>query len=303
MSLNRILLISDNSKDVGEVTAYLKSKGLTLRMTYSPERGRSLFDEYNPQVLLLSFHTLELAKDYAVSLSRDPTRTQMIVLCKMTEVEAAAQLVTDRQFDDYVVFRPVYDIHRLSICVQQALERAAQFETNAVTPNLSGVQITPQARAGALRFVPNLHAPSKPAPLKTFPRREDTLHRGPETDPLSVLVVEDDPRSLKLLTAILELEGYTVQQASTGGQAMVQVTDQRPDLSLMDIMLPDVNGLELTQHLKANPELGDIPIVMVSASSTKDNALLSARWGASDFIVKPIRQQVVLEKVRRWLAR
>ncbi|MFQ5857720.1 MAG: response regulator [Anaerolineae bacterium] len=123
-----------------------------------------------------------------------------------------------------------------------------------------------------------------------------------ETVPYSILIVEDDSESMALLTAILKPEGYTVYQAGNGEQAMIRASIKRPDLILMDIMMPGVDGLELARRFKAHPEFKDIPIVMVSSYPTKGIVLRSLKVGASDFIVKPIRRQVVLEKLQRVLS-
>ena len=115
----------------------------------------------------------------------------------------------------------------------------------------------------------------------------------------SILIIDDDPRCIRLLKAILEPEGYIVISADNAEQAIALALKASPDVILMDMMMPDVNGVKLTRQFKANSKLKEIPIVIVTAYPLQKIVELTAEAGASDLIAKPVRRQVLLEKVRQ----
>ena len=106
--------------------------------------------------------------------------------------------------------------------------------------------------------------------------------RGPGTT--TILLVEDDHAVAQTLTDALESSGYRVWLAETGADARMLLEQTRPDLIILDLMLPDVDGLVLCSGLKA---IADVPIVICSATSQKRDAILGLKLGADDFIAKP----------------
>ena len=114
----------------------------------------------------------------------------------------------------------------------------------------------------------------------------------------SILIIDDDPKSLRLLQAMLKSAGQIVRCAGNTKQAVAIALKTRPDLILMDVMMPNVNGIELTRRFKAHPQLKEIAIVIVTAHASKEVIQRSAEAGASDFITKPVRLPVLLEKIR-----
>ena len=119
--------------------------------------------------------------------------------------------------------------------------------------------------------------------------------------PYSILVVEDDPQSMELLVEILEIEGFKVYQARNGKIAAMLVSKNLPNLILMDIQIPGIDGLKLTQKLKRHPKFKDIPIVMVTAHTSQAILQQSLKVRASGLIAKPISRKVVLDKIREFL--
>ena len=103
-----------------------------------------------------------------------------------------------------------------------------------------------------------------------------------------ILVVEDNNRNRRLLKILLESRGYEVIEAVTGEEAMRYLSDSKPDLILMDIQLPNVDGLELTRDIKSNPQTADIPIVAVTAYAMKGDRERILEAGCDGYISKPI---------------
>ncbi len=122
------------------------------------------------------------------------------------------------------------------------------------------------------------------------------------TPPL-VVVVDDDSFQCKLLERLLGTAGYRSAFAHSGTEALVLLGRQHPDLILMDVALPDLNGVEITRRLKASPQLANIPILMITGHSERQVLQASLKAGAVDFLVKPFDRQVLLQKLARHLPR
>ena len=104
---------------------------------------------------------------------------------------------------------------------------------------------------------------------------------------LTVLIVEDDDELREILHAEFELEGLTVLTATDGSEAVTTVRRLKPDLILMDIMMPVMNGIEATEIIKSDEETKHIPIVMLTAAGNKEDIVKGLEVGAIDYITKP----------------
>jgi len=118
----------------------------------------------------------------------------------------------------------------------------------------------------------------------------------------TVLVVEDNELNMKLFNDLLEAHGYRVVQARTGPEAIEQARRERPDLILMDIQLPEVSGLQVTQQILNDPDLAPIPVIAVTAFAMKGDEERIRAGGCRDYIAKPSSVAGFLEKVKRYLA-
>jgi adenylate cyclase len=112
-----------------------------------------------------------------------------------------------------------------------------------------------------------------------------------------ILVVDDVPQNVRLLEAVLTAHGYSVTSASSGPEALEKVAAELPDLLLLDIQMPEMDGYEVCRRLRANPATEFLPVVMITSSDTevRVNALEA---GADDFVTKPFDQQELLIRVR-----
>ena len=103
----------------------------------------------------------------------------------------------------------------------------------------------------------------------------------------TALIVEDEPEANRLLAMLVQLRGYRTESAFTGSEAIEKAERHRPDVVLLDLMLPDITGFDVCRALKARRETNPIPVVMVTARVAADNRLKSFRVGASDYVPKP----------------
>ncbi len=103
-----------------------------------------------------------------------------------------------------------------------------------------------------------------------------------------ILVVDDDAKNLRLMSAILENDGYDLDTATNGGEALAKTRSFSPDLVFLDIMMPGMDGYEVCRRLKGDASLRDIPVVMVTALEDRESRIRGLESGAHDFLTKPI---------------
>jgi len=120
--------------------------------------------------------------------------------------------------------------------------------------------------------------------------------------PASILVVDDELDNRELLGLILEHEGYLVLTAASAHEALSVLERHSPDLILLDIMMPDVDGYQLAAKIKGNPATHDIPIAMISGLDDRNSRMLAQRAGADAFFTKPMGRAEICERVKKLLA-
>ena len=117
----------------------------------------------------------------------------------------------------------------------------------------------------------------------------------------TILVVEDNALNLELISDILDAHGYRVQSATSGTDALKMVEDERPDLILMDIQLPGLDGLTITGIIKEKPENSDLPIIALTAHAMRGDEEKAREAGCDGYISKPIDTRAVPKTVRKYL--
>jgi two-component system phosphate regulon response regulator PhoB len=119
----------------------------------------------------------------------------------------------------------------------------------------------------------------------------------------TILVVEDEAPLVTLLRYNLEREGFAVLEAQDGDEAMAQAREQKPDLVLLDWMLPLVSGIEVCRQLRRHPETRGIPIVMLTARGEEGDKLRGLDSGADDYVTKPFSPSELIARIRAVLRR
>ncbi|MGD8645520.1 MAG: response regulator [Desulfobacterales bacterium] len=116
-----------------------------------------------------------------------------------------------------------------------------------------------------------------------------------------VLIVDDEPLNVKLFASILSVEGYDISSAFNGEEALEKVNEACPDLILLDIMMPGIDGFEVTRQLKNSYETRDIPIILITASDNADYKVIGHEAGADEFLNKPIKAPELKSRVKSLL--
>ena len=118
----------------------------------------------------------------------------------------------------------------------------------------------------------------------------------------TVLIVEDNEKNMKLVRDILQHQGHTTLQAASGGEGVRMARESVPDLVLMDIQLPDIDGITALREIRTDPALDSVPVLAVSASVMPDEQLKIVTSGFDAFITKPINLKQFRETVAHYLA-
>lgn len=118
-----------------------------------------------------------------------------------------------------------------------------------------------------------------------------------------VLIVEDEADIANLIQFHIAREGYTAQIAASGRLALEAVEQNKPDLIILDIMLPDLDGLEVCRKIKRSPDTATIPILMVSARGEESDIVVGLELGAEDYVTKPFSPRVLMARVKAVMRR
>ncbi len=123
-----------------------------------------------------------------------------------------------------------------------------------------------------------------------------------EARPARILVVDDHPANLQILGSLMGHLGYDIVPAADGATALKRVALRRPDLILLDLLMPGMSGCEVCQHLKTHPDWKDIPVIFLSAADDKELIVRALEAGGVDYITKPFNQAELVSRVRTQLA-
>jgi len=113
-----------------------------------------------------------------------------------------------------------------------------------------------------------------------------------------VLIVDDSATDTHLMSEMLKKNGYTVVTATSGEEGIAKAKQERPDLILMDIVMPGMSGFEATRAITKDPETATIPVIVCSTKGQETDKAWGLRQGAKDYIVKPVIEKVLMEKIR-----
>ncbi len=113
-----------------------------------------------------------------------------------------------------------------------------------------------------------------------------------------ILVVDDSATDLHLLSGYLTKHGYTVVTATSGEEGIAKSKSEKPDLILMDIVMPGMNGFEATRTISKDPETAAIPVIIISSKGQETDRVWGMRQGAKDYLVKPVAESDLLAKIQ-----
>jgi twitching motility two-component system response regulator PilH len=114
----------------------------------------------------------------------------------------------------------------------------------------------------------------------------------------NVLIVDDSATDAHLMSEILKKNGYNVSTATSGEEGIAKAKKEKPDLILMDIVMPGMSGFEATRSITRDPETASIPVIICSTKGQETDKAWGLRQGAKDYLVKPVQEKVLLEKLK-----
>ncbi len=316
----RILIATDNADDATQIQRQLKNDFVHLRATTVAERGVQDFDDCKPDVLVLAFDRLDKAQSYYLGLYRTgqsllqhPHRT--VILCSKDEVREAFELCKKEYFDDYVLYWPhTHDGPRLAMSIWSACREMMALRPSD-TPGPAQLLAHARHLADLDRTLGReLAAAAALEPVSAWAQKLQN-----EIEPalagiramteqvrkirLVVMVVEDDELIQQLVLRTLDPALYEVLPVGDGAAALSLLRRVRPDVILMDISLPGMDGVALTQRLKAARHLADIPVVMMTGDARRETLISSMEGGAAAFVVKPFTRESLTAKLEKLLPR
>ncbi len=380
----RILVVGDNAVDAEQVCGMLRDRYPHVEATTDPMKSDAVFDGIKPQLLVLSFKSLEACERFYLGLYRRSEVIQSLahrtlLLCDKESVRRAFDLCMQEVFDDYVLFWPlVHDAKRLAmsahlaLCAldqEQALEPLSELANLARRAEALEEQLAQQVKLGRVHaqnaqntarmaqasvsramgglserilanglddaltvrdasrvrkafgtlqsesLIPTLeHVVQAAQPIQDWmdtitselaePLRatQAMVHRAKLSRP-QLLVVDDDVFMRRLLKQVLTSAQYDVEAVGTAADAQLFLATNRPDLILMDVLLPDSNGILLTREFKASKSNVDVPVIMLTGQIEKEVIVESRKAGAVGFVAKPFNRDILLKKVSKHLAR
>ncbi|MDO8926373.1 MAG: response regulator [Sideroxyarcus sp.] len=295
-----MLVATDIVADAAVVKGILSEEFDHVSASTDPDSAAADFLSQRPDVLVLAFNRLEKSERYYLGLYRlcpeinqHPHRT--IILCDQSEVNRAAELCMKDIFDDYILFWPMtYDAPRLNMSVHNALRELSTSRTAGLQAGEASAQR--QLMAELERMMAQQKA-------RQEEHSEMASRAAKQSEPLrkTLMVVDDDEFQHKLVGKILESKDFHLVYAASGIDALSMMPGMLPDIILMDVVMPEMDGIETMRNLKAVPQLAGIPVIMITGKSEGKVVSECLKAGAVDFVVKPFDQAVLIAKIERAL--
>ena len=279
----RVLVASDNADDLTTIVEILEPEFVDVRTSASPARAVEDFEGQRPHVVVVGFDAIDKAQRWLLALHRASRtaaehRHRSLLLCTKAELASAIHACREGLFDDYVLHWPMsQDGARLAMSVRSAAREALGAARGAAVNEWVAAAVERERVEGVA---------SDPAPR---PSRR-------------IMVVDDDEVSRVLISEALAGEDYELLFAHDAAAALAVLRHTRPDLILMDVRLPDGDGIVLTGRLKALPQLAAIPVLMLTGEARRDTLESSMQAGAIGFIVKPFSRDALVTRLDRCFA-
>ena len=115
-----------------------------------------------------------------------------------------------------------------------------------------------------------------------------------------ILLVDDSKTELHVLSELLLKRGYSVRTAESGEEALKRLAEEKPDLILMDVVMPGQNGFQLTRTITRDPRYLDLPVIMCTSKNQETDRVWGMRQGAKDYVVKPVQADELIAKIKKF---
>jgi CheY-like chemotaxis protein len=291
----KILIATDIIGDAALVRGILKEDFHGVFTSTDTDHAAADFVHHQPDVLVLAFNTLEKSEHCYLGMYRQfpeihlhPHRT--VILSSKDEVKRAYELCMKDVFDDYILFWPMtYDAPRLNMSVHNALRELAALK--AVGHRVAELAVHSRPLAEMEQMLEQQSAAESGHDDTAGIAEQDGLIRP------NILVVDDDDFQHKLIGKLLQKKNYHLMFASNGSEALNMIRKAQPDIILMDVMMPDMDGLETMRNMKTEPKFANIPVIMITGKSDGQVVSDSLKAGASNFVVKPFDRDTLIAKI------
>jgi len=120
---------------------------------------------------------------------------------------------------------------------------------------------------------------------------------------IKILFVDDDPVTLELMGQAARLLGHQALLARSGADSIISVKEHKPGLIFLDLMMPDMDGLQVLGHLRKDDAARDIPVVILSAGASLDDAVVCQAAGAQDYLTKPVSLQTLMDTIKKFTSK
>jgi CheY-like chemotaxis protein len=305
-----ILIATDRVLDAETIARVLSDEFARVHVSTDPKRALQDLELFRPAVLVLAFNTLEKAERYFNTVRQPGPMVhapphRVLLLCSQEDLREAYELCKKDHFDDFVLFWPkAEEMRPLRMAVRRALRQVTAVRDGA--PGASDFAAHARRLAALEPLLEERLAKANGdgvpedglVPLLDAVRALRVL--AERSQPL-VLVVDDDKFQHKLLGQLLESAKVELVFVTSATEAIARLHKRRPDLILMDVSLPDVDGIEVTRLLKSAAQFAAIPVIMITGVGGKTTVFDSLKAGAADFVVKPFDKITLLGKVRKVL--
>ena len=114
----------------------------------------------------------------------------------------------------------------------------------------------------------------------------------------NILLVDDSKTELYFLSDLLSRQGFKVRTAENGDEALRRIAEEKPDLILMDVVMPGLNGFQLTRTITRDPQYADVPVIMCTSKNQETDKVWGMRQCARDYVVKPVNPDELMQKIR-----
>jgi CheY-like chemotaxis protein len=199
--------------------------------------------------------------------------------------------------------------YALDVCMAAGVKRLAfmHHDPDRSDDAIESLEISAQARAREMGSDMQVFAAAEGMQMVlretagTAPASESGHISASRRLPARVLVADDDPAMVHYVGLVLSRDGYEILTAADGREALDIITREKPDLILLDLMMPEMDGFQVLQHLRATAEFRETPVIMFTAKAGEDDIVRSFEGGVTDYIDKPAASSVLRSRVRRWL--
>jgi DNA-binding response OmpR family regulator len=294
-----ILMVEDSMTSRKVLSMLFKRYGYHLLEAASGSQALELAASHRPQLMLLDVMLPDTSGHELLAKLRHLPHFQDVPVIMLTGKHDAKDRLKGIQGGAQEYITKPFDPQKLTALVRSYLNGSASA-ADGVTPDTPSTRVD-QASPAA---VPAPAGPTISAPSAIMPPSTGTSPVSPpagKSNGKSIFIIEDSRTSRKVLTMLLNRHGYTLYEAATGQEALTIAPTIRPDLVLLDVMLPDMTGYTILPQLKELPHFADLPFIMLTGNRKATDRMQGMLAGTNEYLTKPFDPQKLLTVIGSYL--